>query len=72
MQENIINSNNIVVNDHPVDESTLPLNRDELIEQLSYMIESIEKLPHHALYAPVTNADFAALIMILKALFKQI
>lgn len=72
MQENINSNDEVEKEVKEVGEDLPPLTRNELIDQLSYILESIERLPQHALYAPITNADFAALIMILKAIFKTL
>ena len=45
------------------------LSRDELVMMLKQLADSIERLPPHALTAPITNGDFCALITLLHAIF---
>lgn len=46
------------------------LNRNDLLDMLSLMVEDIEKLPPHAMFAPVNHSDFAALILLLSSILR--
>jgi hypothetical protein len=45
--------------------------KEDLLEILDDMYKRIEDLPMNAALAPITHADFAALIMLLSAIFKK-
>lgn len=45
--------------------------RDELLDILDEMVHRIGNLPQHASLAPITHADFAALLMLLSSIFRS-
>lgn len=44
--------------------------KEELLKELSIMIENIEKLPPHALLAPINHYDLASALMLLLAILR--
>jgi len=52
-------------------EDRLLPSKDELIGILEDMCKNIEALPPGAALAPVTHMDFAALIMLIAAIFRK-
>jgi hypothetical protein len=55
------------------DENELPskFNRKDMIDMLDNMATNIERLPQHAMTAPITHADHCALIMLLVAIMRS-
>ena len=51
-------------------EETPKPTKSELIDMLDEMNLSIERLPQHALFAPVNQYDLSALLILLSAIFK--
>ena len=53
----------------------IPFTKDErkamLYEELEMMLSNIENLPQHVMQTPITHADFAALMILLTAIFKD-
>ena len=45
--------------------------REELLGELDMMIHSFERLPEHAMMAPITHYDFASLMILLSAILKK-
>jgi len=44
--------------------------RDELLEIMDEMVKRVQELPQHAALAPITQADFASLLMLLSSIFR--
>jgi hypothetical protein len=53
------------------DEETKKPSREELIDMLEATIDNIEKLPNHAMYEPITHADFWAALILIKSIFRS-
>lgn len=45
--------------------------KEDLLDMLQDMIANIERLPNHALHAPITNADHCASLMLLLAILRS-
>lgn len=54
-----------------MEEERLQPPKEELIAILEDMGKKMEDLPPAAMFSPVTHADFAALIMLLSAIFRK-
>lgn len=59
----------VIVNENHA--PTPPLSHSELIDMLDAMIKTIDDLPPHARMAPITHADYGALLVLLSELFKS-
>lgn len=53
----------------PLDIQTKP-NRKELLEMLNEMIKSYDRLPDHAMHAPITHYDFVSALLLVSSIFK--
>lgn len=42
--------------------------KTEILEQVSLMIENIEKLPPQAMYAPINHADFTVILLLIQSI----
>lgn len=56
----------------PQQEDISTPSKEDLLSLLEDMYKRIEELPMNAALAPITHADFAALIMLLSAILKKI
>ena len=45
--------------------------RDELLAVLDEMVKNINELPQHAMFSPITHADFASLLLLLSSIFRS-
>ncbi len=54
---------------HPIEENVIK--REEKLKMLDEMIENIEKLPSHAMYAPVNHADFCSALMLISSILNH-
>jgi len=54
----------------PLDIQTKP-NRKELLEMLDEMIKSYDRLPEHAMHAPITHYDFVSALLLVSSIFKS-
>jgi hypothetical protein len=64
----------VTVKDHNVKPLDIPYNtpsKKELLDMLQEMITNIERLPSHALYSPITNADHCASLMLLLSILRS-
>ena len=52
------------------DESQEKPNKQQLMQMLSEMIDSYERLPQHALITPVTHYDLLSVLLIVCELFR--
>jgi HKD family nuclease len=52
-------------------ENPNPITFQECIDLLEIMVKNIEKLPNHALSAPVTNLDFYNYLTVILEIFKH-
>ena len=59
---------------HKIIEADCDLHRDiskkDLIEMLNELKDRITELPQQAMFAPVTHADFASLLILLSAILR--
>ena len=52
-----------------MEESSKPP-KEDLLTMLDEMIKNIERLPPHALYSPISHADFCSLMMLLSSILR--
>ena len=45
--------------------------KKELLKMMDEMIEGIERLPPHAMFAPVTHADLLSALLLISSLFRS-
>jgi hypothetical protein len=53
------------------DDNPIKPSKSELMEQLTAMIDNIEKLPPHALTLPITHYDFYSALLLLSAILRS-
>jgi hypothetical protein len=46
-------------------------NKKDLLNEIKEMIQSIEKLPPHAMIAPITHYDYWSMLLLLSAILKS-
>jgi len=60
-----------VKSENVIDEEIPLPSRDDLLSMLDEMISSYERLPMHALLAPISNSDFCSSLILLSSILRR-